>query len=103
MQIHPALRQPAVLLTGAAILGAGLTGVYSLTREQRQTKMFEAERSRAQGERSEALAALSRARGEIHQLSTRLDALTAAQSSGERSNAASSRSVVGKRAQPAKP
>ena len=35
MQIHPALRQPAVLLTAAALLGAGVTGVYSLAREPR--------------------------------------------------------------------
>ena len=51
-----ALRQPAVLLIAAALLGAGVTGVYSLAREQRQTKTFEAERA-------QALAALSQARG----------------------------------------
>ncbi len=101
MQIHPALRQPAVLLTGAAILGAGLTGVYSLTREQRQTRIFEAERSQAQAERSQALAALSQARGEIQQLSSRLDALSAEQSSRQRPPSA--RSAAGTRAQPARP
>jgi len=96
MQIHPALRQPAVLLTAAALLGAGVTGVYSLAREQRQTKTFEAERS-------QALAALSQARGEIQQLSSRVDALTAAQSSSERTIPPSARARAIARAQPARP
>src|SRR5258708_29688636 len=98
MPIPPALSRPAVLLTARALLGAGLTGVYSLAREQRQTKMCEPERSQAQAERSQALTALSQARGEIQQLSSRVDALTAAQSSPP-----SPRARVVARTQAAKP
>src|SRR5262245_39423469 len=72
MEVHPALRQPVVWLTASALLGAGITGVYSMAREQRETKALEAERS-------QALAALSPAQGEIRQLSSRLDALSAEQ------------------------
>src|SRR5262249_8074123 len=103
MQIHPTLRQPAALLIAAALLGAGVTGVYSLAREQRQTKTFEAERAQAQAERAQALAALSQARGEIQQLSSRVDALTAAQSSPERTIPPSARAQAMARAQPARP
>ena len=96
MQIHPALRQPAVLLTAAVFLGAGVTGVYSLARERRQTKTFEAERS-------QALAVLSQARREIQQLSSRVDALTATQSSPERTIPPSARARALAQAQPARP
>jgi hypothetical protein len=100
MEIHPALRQPAVLLTAAALLGAGVTGVYSLVRERRQTHVFETEWSQAQAERSQALSALSQARGEIQQLSTRVDALTQAQAARPASTPARRTAA---RAQPARP
>lgn len=71
MQIYPGFGSSWTPLIAATLIGAGGVGVFSLVREHQQTKALEIERS-------QTAAALTQARGQIQELSARLDSLTAA-------------------------
>src|SRR5258708_114200 len=68
MQIYPGFGSSWTPLIAATLVGAGGVGVFSVVREHQHTKALEMERS-------QTAAALTQARGQIQELSARLDSL----------------------------